>query len=125
MSPNEFVAGNSVYIGRNFHCEVDAEIGDSTLISSAVALVGNDHEFDVAASAITEGARLPASRVILEGNNLLGYGTTVVGNIRIGWGCIVGAGSLVTRDLPPNTVCVGRPAKPIRARGHHPTAGAT
>jgi chloramphenicol O-acetyltransferase type B len=117
ISPNRFVVGDSVYIGRNFHCEVDAEIKNNTLISSSVSFVGNDHEFDEAAQSVAHGARLPPSKVILEGNNLIGYGSTIVGNVTIGWGCIVGAGSLVTKDLPPNMVCVGRPARPIRQRG--------
>jgi serine O-acetyltransferase len=44
---------------------------------------------------------------------LLGAGATVLGNIRIGDGCQIGAGTLVIEDLPPHSVAVGVPAKII------------
>lgn len=44
---------------------------------------------------------------------LLGAGSSVLGNIRIGDGCQVGAGTLVIEDLPPRSVAVGVPAKVI------------
>ena len=34
--------------------------------------------------------------------------------VPIGEGCVIGAGSVVTRDIPPHTVAVGNPARPIR-----------
>ena len=39
---------------------------------------------------------------------------TVIGGVTIGEGCVIGAGSVVTRDIPPHTVAVGNPARPIR-----------
>jgi acetyltransferase-like isoleucine patch superfamily enzyme len=50
------------------------------------------------------------------GNNLLGYGVLVLGNVTIGRGAIVGAGSLVIADLPEDMICVGRPARPVKSR---------
>ena len=44
---------------------------------------------------------------------LLGAGASVLGNIQIGNGCQVGAGTLVISDLPPHCVAVGVPAKII------------
>ena len=44
---------------------------------------------------------------------LLGAGATVLGNVRIGEGCQVGAGTLVITDLPDHSVAVGVPAKII------------
>ncbi len=54
-------------------------------------------------------------------DNLIGHKATIIGNVRIGKGCIVGAGSVVTKDLPPNTICCGVPARPIRDRFPAPT----
>ena len=34
--------------------------------------------------------------------------------VTIGEGCVIGAGSVATRDIPPHTVAVGNPARPIR-----------
>ena len=43
-----------------------------------------------------------------------GGNVTVIGGVTIGEGCVIGAGSVVTRDIPPHTVAVGNPARPIR-----------
>ena len=47
---------------------------------------------------------------------LLGAGSTVLGNIQVGQGAKVGAGSIVLEDVPPYTTVVGVPAKPVGAR---------
>lgn len=114
--PRSVRVGNNVYIGSWFVSETNLEIGSDVLISSRVACVGNDHSFDDPKRTVFNAGRLRPCTVILEGNNLIGFGTIIVGNVRIGKGCIVGAGSVVTRDLPPDTVCVGVPARPIRDR---------
>jgi len=46
----------------------------------------------------------------------IGAGTTILGGVRIGNGCIVGAGAVVTRDLEPFSIAVGVPAKTLRKR---------
>lgn len=117
LSPNYFVTGEEVFIGADFRCEVDAEVGDDVLISSRVAFIGDDHEFDRSAGRITTGERNPVARVHLEGNNLIGFGSVVIGPARIGHGAVVGAGSLVTGDLEGDWIYVGRPARPLRRRG--------
>jgi acetyltransferase-like isoleucine patch superfamily enzyme len=94
----------------------NAVLGDDIMISGSVALVGNDHAFDDPARTVQTQGRLLYSTVRLEGDNLIGYGTIIVGNVTVGRGAIVGAGSLVTTDLPAATVCIGRPARPIRSR---------
>jgi serine O-acetyltransferase len=47
---------------------------------------------------------------------LLGAGAKVLGNIQVGQGAKVGAGSIVLEDVPPFTTVVGVPAKPVGAR---------
>ena len=114
--PGFILIGDNVSIGPWFLSETNAKIGSDVLISSKVSFIGNDHKFDKPNTSIFFSGRLPASTVILEGDNLIGYGTIIVGNVTIGKGCIVGAGSLVTKDLPAYYVCAGVPAKPLRKR---------
>ena len=116
LPPNFLRIGDNVAIGRDFHLESNLEIGSEVLISSRVAIVGNDHSFSAPNKSVYWAGRNPPATAVLEGDNLIGFGVTIVGNVRIGHGCIVGAGAVVTSDLPPNTVCVGIPAKPIRNR---------
>lgn len=44
----------------------------------------------------------------------IGSGATVLANVEIGEGAIVGAGSVVTKDVPPNAIVAGNPAKVLR-----------
>lgn len=116
LSPNYFRAGDRVKIGQDFLCEADVDAGDNILISSRVSLIGNDHSIVDPNLDIYHSARLSPAKISLHGDNLIGHGTIVLGSVTIGYGTIVGAGSLVTRDLPPQSICVGRPAVPIRKR---------
>lgn len=115
-SPNFFRAGDHVHIGPHFYCEVDVEIGDEVLVSGKVSFVGNDHDIDDPDHSVFFAPRLPDNTVVLEGDNLIGFGTTLVGDVRVGRGAVVGARSLVTKDLPGGWIYVGSPARPLRRR---------
>lgn len=108
--------GDRVNIGADVTIETNLVIRDDVMVSSHVAFIGNDHDFSDPARTIQQQAGLPRSRIELGGDNLIGFGSIILGNVTIGHGAIVGAGSLVTTDLPPNWVAVGRPAKPVRMR---------
>jgi len=45
---------------------------------------------------------------------VIGIGATIIGGVRIGDYCVVGAGSVVTKDVPDNTIVAGNPAKVIK-----------
>jgi len=108
--PEHFTVQDNVIIGSEFITETNAEIGNDVLISTRVAFVGNDHAFSDPERTIFTDGRLPPCTVILEGDNLLGFGTIVVGNVRIGRGCIVGAGSVVVGEVPAGSLASGVPA---------------
>ena len=52
--------------------------------------------------------------VIVESDVWIGRNVTILAGVTIGRGCTIGAGAVVTKDMPPYTVCVGVPAKPIK-----------
>ena len=116
-SPNFFRAGDHVHIGPDFYCEVDVEIGDEVLISGKVSFVGNDHDVDDSDHSVFFAPRLPDNTVVLEGDNLIGFGATLVGDVRVGAGAVVGARSLVSHDLDGGWIYVGSPARRLRRRG--------
>jgi acetyltransferase-like isoleucine patch superfamily enzyme len=59
---------------------------------------------------------MPPSRpIILEENVFLGARVIVLGGVTIGRDSVIGAGSVVTRDIPPGVIAAGNPAKVIRA----------
>jgi acetyltransferase-like isoleucine patch superfamily enzyme len=108
--------GSDVSFGSNFHLETSLEVGDGVLFSSYVSIVADDHSFDDPTKNIFWSGRKPRSVTVIEGDNLIGFGTIIIGPVKIGKGCVIGAGSIVTKDLPANSVCVGSPAKKIKNR---------
>lgn len=117
ISPGrKFLAGDRVTIGRHFRCMANAKLGDDIMISSNVAFIGKDHKFDDPGQTVQTQGLLPPATVKMEGDNFIGFGTIVIGDVVIGHGAIVGAGSLVTKDIPPATICGGSPARVLRSR---------
>jgi acetyltransferase-like isoleucine patch superfamily enzyme len=108
--------GDRVGIARNFHLETALRAGNDVLISSNVSMIGNDHDFSDPTVTVFTSQRLPQATIVLEGDNLIGFGATIIGDVRVGKGAIVGARSVVTRDIPPNTIVAGVPARVIRHR---------
>jgi UDP-2-acetamido-3-amino-2,3-dideoxy-glucuronate N-acetyltransferase len=53
-------------------------------------------------------------RTLVKNGASIGSGATVLSNVVIGEHAIVGAGSVVTRDVPPHTIVAGNPARPLR-----------
>ena len=53
-------------------------------------------------------------RTLVKQGASIGSGATVLSNVVIGEHAIVGAGSVVTRDVPPHTIVAGNPARPLR-----------
>lgn len=109
-------AGDRVNIGSDFSNHCDVSIGDDVMISSCVSVISDDHPFDGSSRTIQDFPPRGVSSVVLEGDNLIGYGTIIIGPVRIGRGAIIGAGSLVTRDVPEDAVAYGRPAVARRQR---------
>ncbi|TDC38006.1 sugar O-acetyltransferase [Micromonospora sp. 15K316] len=61
-------------------------------------------------------AKWESARPITIGDNVwLGGGAIVLAGVDVGANTVVGAGAVVTRDLPPNVVALGNPARPVRS----------
>lgn len=117
----DIVIGDEVNIGYN--CEVASsgrvEIGPQVLIAAYTYLVGGGHRFDRTDVPVMEQGR--AARGIRIGAGAwIGAHVTVLDGVTIGRDAVVGAGSVVTQDVPDNTIVVGVPARPLRERGAAP-----
>ena len=54
--------------------------------------------------------------IIIDDDVWIGGGSIITAGVHIGKGCVIGSNSVVTKDLPAKTICVGVPCKPIKER---------
>lgn len=118
--------GDGVYIGKDVIIETNATIGNHCLIANRVMLVGrHDHDFTAIGTPVRFspwiGSRLSDSqfkdeRVIIGDDVWIGAGAILLSGVTIGNGAIVAAGSIVTKDIPENSIYAGNPARFIKNR---------
>jgi galactoside O-acetyltransferase len=85
------------------------------------------HRFDRTDVPI-HGQGVTSRGVVIEDNVWIGMNVSILDGVRIGNGSIVGAGAVVTKDVPANAIVVGNPARVLRFREHggpHAAADAT
>jgi sugar O-acyltransferase (sialic acid O-acetyltransferase NeuD family) len=105
--------GRGVVFGPGAVATVDIEIGEFSVVN-VLASISHDSRLGAYATI--------APRVTLPGNTLLGdgcdlgVGVSLVPGVQIGEWSVVGAGAVVTGDLPPNCTAVGVPARVIKSR---------
>ena len=110
--------GNNVYANFNLTCVDDAVIyiGDKVMFGPNVTIATANHPIN---SKLREKA-YQYNREVHIGNNVwIGANTVVVPGVTIGDNSVIGAGSVVTKDIPANVVAVGNPCKVLRQIGEH------
>lgn len=114
-----FEIGNDVYIAEDLIVTHNISekschliIGDRVAIGPRVTiLLASDANW----SKLMEKIPFIKGTVVLENDCWIGAGAIIMPNVRIGESSIVGAGSIVTKDVPPNTIVIGTPAKILRS----------
>ena len=109
----EISIGTCTLVSGNLHCDVGApiHIGDRVRIGHDVSLLTVDHH--IGPDEMRAGERKYGPIEIGDGAWLASR-VVVLPGVRIGMGAIVAAGSVVTRDVPDNTLVAGVPARVIR-----------
>lgn len=108
--------GNDVYVGRN--CVFQSsfgliKIGNHVMFGPGVHIHGGNHIFRDTGRLMTQALPKKAGDdgvVVVEDDCWIGANTIILSNVTIGRGSVIGAGSVVTKDVPPYTVYVGSPA---------------
>lgn len=95
-------------------------IGNNVLIGSKVLIIDHNHG-DYFSDLQSSPSETPAERiltndqeVIIEDNVWIGEHVCILPNTRIGFGSIIGAGAVVSRDIPPFSIAVGNPARVVK-----------
>jgi acetyltransferase-like isoleucine patch superfamily enzyme len=114
-------AGVSIGEPRSFgnHIWIDLNLADMVTIGKDVVLAG--FIYILAHSFIMEGYKEEGFKpVVIKDGVRIGIGAIILPGVTIGENSVIGAGALVNRDIPPNCLAVGVPAKPIKFFANEP-----
>jgi acetyltransferase-like isoleucine patch superfamily enzyme len=99
---------------HTFICE-GVTIEDNVFIGHGVMFINDSYPRATAADGkLQTEADWKVERTVIKSGASVGSGSTILSNITIGENAIVGAGSVVTKDVPPNCIVAGNPAKVLR-----------
>ena len=112
---NEIRVGQNVFVNQNctFYDLGGLDIADDVMIGPNVSIITTGHPVDPA----QRHAATIGKPIVIERNVWIATGATIVGGVTVGENSVVAAGSVVTRDVPPNTLVGGNPARVIRSIG--------
>jgi len=114
--------GFRIEVGENFFANYNfivldgnyVRIGDNVWIAPNVGIYAAGHPLDVEDRIGGEEYAFP---VTIGDNVWIGGGVTIIGGVTIGKNAVVAAGSVVIRDVPPDTLVAGNPARVVRKLG--------
>lgn len=118
LSNGYITTGKSVYIGTGccLHGHAGLEIGDDCLLAQNITITPASHTFERLDRTIYQQP-CTVKKITIGKDCYLGMNVCVVCYAeRIGDGSVIGAGSVVVKEIPPYSVAVGVPAKIIRTR---------
>jgi len=114
VQKNASIGNNCKISSHTFICE-GVTIEDEVFIGHSVTFIN-----DMYPRATTESGGLQTEadwkvdKTVVKRRASIGSGSTILANITIGENAIVGAGSVVTKDVPANTIVAGNPARVLR-----------
>lgn len=119
LSEARIKIGNDVFFNKG--CSVNAQsritIGDDCLFGEGVKIYDHDHDFANLRGKIAEqGFR--TSPVCIEDGVWVGSNVVILRGVTVGEGAIIGAGCVITKDIPPRVVCTSMTELRLRERQH-------
>ncbi len=114
IQKNVIVGRRCKISSHTFICE-GVEIEDNVFIGHGVIFTNDSfpHATTAEGNLQTEADWKVESTIIRKGASI-GSGATILCNLTVGQNAIVGAGSVVTKDVPPNAIVAGNPARVLR-----------
>lgn len=111
--------GENTYIGELNNIRASGGyiiIGDNCLISQHITMVASGHEYKKNILIAKQGWNVIKRNIIIENDVWIGANTVILPGITIKEGAVIGAGSVVTKDVPPYAIVAGNPAKILNYR---------
>ena len=105
--------GRNVFVNQNctFYDLGGLDIADDVMIGPNVSIITSGHPIEPS----QRRAFVIAKPIAIERNVWIAAGATIIGGLTVGENSVVAAGSVVTEDVPPNTLVGGNPARVIRS----------
>jgi acetyltransferase-like isoleucine patch superfamily enzyme len=109
----DITVGRNVFVNQNctFYDLGGLDIADDVMIGPNVSIITTGHPIEPS----RRRACVIAKPIAIERNVWIGAGATIIGGVTVGENSVVAAGSVVTRNVPPNTLVGGNPARVIRS----------
>jgi acetyltransferase-like isoleucine patch superfamily enzyme len=124
IQKNARVGNRCKISSHSFICE-GVVIEDNVFIGHGVTFINDTYpRATTLEGSLQTEADWKVERTIIKKGASIGSGATILANTCVGENAIVGAGSVVTKDVPPNAIVIGNPAKVLRyiesnMEGHH------
>lgn len=114
IQKNASIGNNCKISSHSFICE-GVTIEDAVFIGHSVTFINDMYPRATAVDgALQTEADWKVDKTVVKKGASIGSGCTILANVTIGEGAIIGAGSVVTKDVPPNAIVAGNPAKFLR-----------
>ena len=114
IQKNALVGNNCKISSHTFICE-GVTIEDDVFIGHGVTFINDIYPRATTGGKLQSEADWKVEKTLVKRGASIGSGATILAKITIGENTIIGAGSVVTRDVPPNTIVAGNPARILRA----------
>jgi len=113
LSGCRLITGSDCFINRDYYFDTNGPIliGSHVCVGHGVAFITTDHETGTLSRRAGELKVLP---IIIEDGVWIAANVTLLPGVTVGRGAVVAAGAVVTKDVPPNSLVAGIPAKVIR-----------
>jgi acetyltransferase-like isoleucine patch superfamily enzyme len=110
---DEIRVGRNVFVNQNctFYDLGGLDIADDVMIGPNVSIITTGHPLEPS----QRRAVVIGKPIVIEKNVWIAVGATIIGGVTVGENSVVAAGSVVTKNVPPNTLVGGNPARIIRS----------
>jgi acetyltransferase-like isoleucine patch superfamily enzyme len=114
VQKNSQIGARCKISSHTFICE-GVTIEDNVFIGHGVVFINDIYPRATTGGKLQTEADWKVDKTVVKKGASIGSGCTILANVTIGENSLVGAGSVVTKDVPPNVIVVGNPARVLRA----------